>query len=142
MSATTETFTLAVPGDPQVLPLVRALVELAGRRCGLDDAARYEVVVAVNEACSNVMNHAHCGDRGLTMTLECRIREEGLEVTLRDQGPHFDFLAAPELDPTEVRQGGRGVFLIRRFFDQLAWSPLPGGGNELRMLKRRPQPQG
>ena len=137
MSATTETFTLAVPGDPQVLALVRAMVELAGNRCGLSEAARYEVVVAVNEACSNVIEHAHGGNRTLTMTLECRIGAEGLEVTLRDRGEPFDFLAAPELDPTEVRQGGRGVFLLRRFFDELAWSPLPGGGNELRMLKRR-----
>jgi len=142
MSATTETFTLAVPGDPQVLALVRAMVELAGCRCGLGEAARYEVVVAVNEACSNVIEHAHGGDRRLTMTLECRIREDGLEVTLRDQGPPFDFLAEPELDPTEVRQGGRGVFLLRRFFDELAWSPLPDGGNELRMLKRRPRGNG
>lgn len=136
MPETPEKLTLAVPGDPQMLSLVRALVDLAGRRAGLDDAARYEVVVAVNEACSNVIEHAHGGDRSLTMTVECRVTEDGLQVVLRDRGAPYDFLSEPELDPTEVRQGGRGVFLIRRFFDALEWSPVDGGGNELRMLKR------
>ena len=46
----------------------------------------------------------------------------------------------PELDPTEIRAGGRGVYLIRRLMDKVTVAQLSDGGNELRMLKLKTAP--
>jgi serine/threonine-protein kinase RsbW len=129
-------YTLIVPADPRSLSVVRGMVDAICKLADFDDQTRYEIVTAVNEACSNVITHAYSGERQLPITLECFISEEGLEVRLRDEGRQFDFDAVPELDPTEVRSGGRGVFLIRRYLDDITSAASADGGNELRMFRR------
>jgi anti-sigma regulatory factor (Ser/Thr protein kinase) len=44
--------------------------------------------------------------------------------------------AVPPLDPSEVRVGGRGIFLMRSLMDELSIQPRQGRGNVLRMVKR------
>ena len=132
-----DAFTLVAPSDPLILPVVRSLVETVGQLAGLDQAARYEAVLAANEACSNVIGHSHQGRRELKLTLTCRVTAEGLEMRVEDEGPPFDFTAVPEIDPTALRQGGRGVLMIRQFMDEAASEPRPQGGNVLRMFKRK-----
>lgn len=131
-----EAFLLTSPSDLAILPIVRALVEAAGRQAGLDKDTCYEAIVAANEACSNVIRHAHNGQRRLRVTVVCRVLDDGLEVVMRDEGPPFDFAAVPDMDPTEIRAGGRGVYLIRHLMDDVSSTRRSGGGNEIRMLKR------
>ena len=129
-------FTLVAPTTSDSLSVIRGVVDEVSKLAGFTEQARYEVVLAVHEACSNVIDHSEAGKRADSMALECGVSSEGLEIKLRDEGPHFDFDAIPEFDPTELRRGGRGVFLIRRFMDEVACVPLPDGGNELRMFRR------
>lgn len=129
-------YTLIVPGNPEALTVVRGMVDAVCKLADCDDQTRYEIVTAVNEACSNVITHAYSGEQQQPITLQCSVSDEGLEVRLRDKGHRFDFDAVPELDPTEVRSGGRGVFLMRRFLDDVSSAVAPDGGNELRMFKR------
>jgi anti-sigma regulatory factor (Ser/Thr protein kinase) len=133
-------YALTVPSDPQALTVVRAMVEAVCKLAGYDKHVCYEVVVAVHEACSNVIRHAHCGKLELPISLECRVSMAGIEFRLRDEGPPFDFAGVPDLDPAEIRRGGRGVFLIRRLLDDVSCRPRPEGGNELRMFKRARRP--
>jgi serine/threonine-protein kinase RsbW len=61
-----------------------------------------------------------------------------LLICVRDQGEGFDpeSLADP-LDPENLlKSGGRGVFLIRNFMDEVHLQRVPEGGMEIRMLKR------
>jgi serine/threonine-protein kinase RsbW len=131
-----EAFSLTSLSDLAILPIVRALVQAAGRQAGLDKDACYEAVVAANEACSNVIRHAHGGQRSKRITVICRIRDDGLEVVMRDEGPPFDLATVPDLDPAEIRAGGRGVYLIRHLMDDVTSTPRAEGGNEMRMRKR------
>ncbi len=129
--------TLTVASDNRLLALVRHVAQTAAELAGISQRAAYDVALAVNEACSNVIEHAYEGQEGSPLTLSCRIVEDGLELRVRDEGKPFDFSAVPDLPPEEIREGGRGVFLIRRLMDDVASSPLEGGGTELRMFKRR-----
>lgn len=129
-------YTLTVPGDPRSLSVVRGMMDAVCKLAGFDEQTRYEIVLAVHEACSNVITHAYGSEGQLPITLECSVSDAGLEVRLRDEGRQFDIDAVPELDPTEVRSGGRGVFLIRRFLDDVSSAVSVDGGNELRMFKR------
>ena len=57
---------------------------------------------------------------------------------MRDQGDGFDpeSLADP-LDPENLlKSGGRGIFLIRNFMDDVQLQRAPEGGMEIRMVKR------
>ena len=56
-------------------------------------------------------------------------------VVVRDPGPGFDAASIPDpLDPANVlKPGGRGVFLINRLMDEVAFVD---GGREVQMRKR------
>ncbi len=61
-------------------------------------------------------------------------------VRIRDRAKPFDsaHVEQPHLDQAlEDRPfGGMGLFLIRKMADESEFSSLPGGGNELRIVKR------
>jgi anti-sigma regulatory factor (Ser/Thr protein kinase) len=128
--------TLNAPSDVRVLPVIRRLIEAVCDLAAVPQRETHETVLAVHEACSNVIVHAHGSRAELLLSLACRLADGGLEIRLRDSGEPFDLSAVPEFDPAEARAGGRGVFLIRRLMDEVASSPAPEGGNELRMIKR------
>jgi serine/threonine-protein kinase RsbW len=132
--------TLTVSSDLRMLPVARAFVEAACQVSGLDRANTYAVVLATGEAVTNIIRHAHRQRPGAPMQIQCRLRPDGLEVLLLDEGEPFDLAAVPHLNPVELRLGGRGVFLMRKLMDELTCAPRPGRGNVLRMVKRLPGP--
>lgn len=132
--------TLTVPSDLALLPVVRTFIESVCRLGQLDQKTTDEMVLAANEAASNVIRHAHRGRTELPLQVQCVLLDDGIEVSLRDQGEPFDVTDVPFMDPAELRIGGRGVFLMRKLLDELSCCPRESGGNELRMVKRANSP--
>jgi serine/threonine-protein kinase RsbW len=129
-------FTLTIPSDLRHLPIARLFVEGVCQTGGFDNSVTDAVVLAANEAVSNVIRHAHRECPASPLRIQCRLLSDGIEVCLFDEGPSFDLEAVPRLDPSEVRVGGRGVFLMRSLMDELSIQRRPEGGNVLRMVKR------
>src|SRR5262249_11398906 len=50
----------------------------------------------------------------------------------------FDLAAVPDLNPAEMRLGGRGVYMMRNLMDQVSCQRRDEGGNVLHMEKRWP----
>lgn len=128
--------TLTLPSDLRLLSLGRGFVEAACRKRGLDETTIQAVVLAVNEAMSNVIRHAHRDRPETQLRLECYFHPEAIEVCLKDEGEPFDLASVPEFDPAELRVGGRGVYLMRTLMDELLCQRHNSGGNVLRMVKR------
>jgi serine/threonine-protein kinase RsbW len=128
--------TLTLPADTRWLAVVRRVIEAWAQLAGLPERSVYEVVLAVHEACANVVEHAYGGSSDKPLCLACRVVERGLEVRVRDQGRPFDIGTAPHLPPDELREGGRGVFLIRRLMDEVESQQSADGVNELRLFRR------
>jgi anti-sigma regulatory factor (Ser/Thr protein kinase) len=61
--------------------------------------------------------------------------DSGVEIRLLDDGDRFDVTSVPHLDPSELRIGGRGVFLMRRLMDEVVSEPRGQRGNILRLVK-------
>jgi serine/threonine-protein kinase RsbW len=128
--------TLTLPSDLRHLPIILSFIEGVCRAGELDHLATSAVVLATCEAASNVLRHAHRDHPDATLQLQCRIKPGAIEIRLLDEGEPFDLDAVPNLDPSEIRIGGRGVFLMRRLMDELDCYPRPQRGNALRMVKR------
>src|SRR5262245_16620602 len=96
--------TLTLPADARRLGVVRRVVETSAQLAGFSERGVYEVVLAVHEACANVIEHGYQGATGQRMTVACRSSDEGLEVRVRDQGRPFDIGIAPDLPPDELRE--------------------------------------
>jgi len=132
-------FSLTIPSELRLLPVARLFVQAVCQAGGLDADAVNAVVLAVNEATSNVIRHAHRDRPATPLYIQCRFLSDGIEVRVLDEGPAFDLAAVPHLDPAEVRVGGRGVYLMRQIMDELISEQRPQGGNILRMVKRCPR---
>lgn len=126
---------LKIPSELCYLNIARAFVEAVCQLGGCDRTATDAIILAVNEAISNVIRHAHHGRPEAEMEIECRLLPESVEVCIYDEGEPFDLAKVPHMDPAEIRVGGRGVFLMRALMDELTCDPRGNRGNALRMIK-------
>lgn len=132
-----EPLMLTLPGDLSTLPIARNFVSSVCQAAGLDRSTTDAVVLAANEAVGNVIRHAHRDRPGTPFQIHCYVRSDSIEIQLLDEGDPFDLAAVPQLDPAELRLGGRGVFLMRRVMDEISCESRGlGRGNLLRMVKR------
>jgi len=134
----------AFPGTFDSLSAIIEFVTQAAKLAGLDAQAIYAIQLAVDEACSNIIEHAYGGEGRGDIQCVCTINRVGLTVTLRDQGAPFDPSSIPDPDlysPLEERrEGGWGLYLMRQLTDELRFESIPGTGNVLTMIKRRHAP--
>ncbi len=106
---------------------------------GISDRALVDgLMLAVDEAMTNIIVHGYQKGPG---SVELAVQNEGdaLIISLRDQAPVFDptTVPAPDLSIPVIERalGGMGIHLIRQSVDEIAHFSLPGGGNELRLVK-------
>lgn len=121
------------------VPLAIDLAARSARAAGLDEQAVYEVQVAVDEACANVVEHAYAGREPGAMQVSCRSDGRVFAIRVRDWGRRFEPNGIEDPDttaPLEERSlGGLGMFLIRQYMDQVEYTFDPELGNELLMIK-------
>lgn len=118
---------------------MRRFVEESAFKLGADEDAVGEIVLAVNEAVTNILLH---GYRSRPGNVEILVERDGddLVVCLRDKAPQFDptTVNPPNLSLTldERPLGGLGVHMMRQFTDELRYQIAEGGGNELYLVKQ------
>lgn len=124
------------PARPGRLRRIRQMVRRHLMRRGCTEACARDVVIAVDEACQNIIRHAYLSGPG---DIILYLRRDGDRVIVR----LTDF-AAP-VDPAkvcpqpldELRPGGLGTHLMRQVMDEIAFLPPPPGvGNLLQMIKK------
>jgi serine/threonine-protein kinase RsbW len=140
MTSLERTFSLQVPSATENLALIRDFVANVGNQAGLgdDDVAKLEL--AVDEACANVMEHAHGYDSNKEVTIRATFDASTLRIEVVDEGTGFDPTAV-SAEPVERlvhdrRTGGLGLRVIRSLMDEVSYEIVPGERNRLRLLKR------
>lgn len=108
---------------------------------GFDNGEIYAVQLAVDEAATNIIEHAYEGKEVGEIELQCEVLSDGIKIILRDQGEPFDpdGLPKPELNVPldQLKPRGLGVFLIRQMMDEVDYKFSPRNGNVLTMIKRK-----
>ncbi len=134
---------LSVEARLENLARIRAFVAEACRQAGAPAETCSALTLAVDEACTNIIEHAYDGTAGGAIEIAVESLGEELRVTLRDRGRPFDPAAVPRPDLSadwkERPIGGLGWHLIRASVDDVDYGPDPGGGNRLILVKRRPR---
>ena len=136
---------LSVSGQFEQLMQIAEFVTQAAREAGLTDDDVFHVEMAVDEACSNIIEHAYA-DRSGDIDLICTSSKPGaFEITIHDSGRSFNpnGVAAPPLDvPADVddlNEGGLGLYFMRKLMDEVRFEMVAGQGNTLTMTKRSKQ---
>ena len=115
----------------------KALGEALGG-AGIDESCRTDIVMAVDEACQNVIRHAYSGKPPGDVELTLEHRNAEVTVWLRDFAPPVDPACLDQgRDLDDVRPGGLGTRFMRELMDEVSFADPPaGGGNLLRLVKR------
>ncbi|MBN1485322.1 MAG: SpoIIE family protein phosphatase [Chloroflexia bacterium] len=112
----------------------------AAQDAGLNERQAYHVRLALDEACTNVIQYAYEGQEDGELLLHCWVEEDEFVVTLQDRGTPFDphHAPAPDLGSSwEDRPiGGLGVYLIQQLVDRIKYESDPEQGNILWLIKQ------
>lgn len=117
---------------------IREFLESAVLTLGGDDDNAGDLVLAVNEAVTNVLLHGY-DERPGPVSVSVEADDGDLLVRLGDDAPLFDPTSVPPPDvhrPLEERPlGGLGVHMMRQLTDELVYQVTGDGKNELLFIK-------
>ena len=109
----------------------------------LDEDFRYDLKLAVDEACTNIITHGYAGMNPGSIILSLEITPQQVCIALTDFGHSFEPAASPQPDlqaALEDREtGGFGLFFIYQTMDEVDYETTEGG-NQLTLIKRLPRP--
>lgn len=132
--------TLTVPGRFEYLARIADFIAEAGYEAGFDQDTIFHVQMAVDEACSNVIEHAYRGQGEGDIVLGCDVQGKEWIVTIHDTGRPFDPDSVPEPNLSasldEIKTGGLGLYFMRQLMDLVEFTFDAEKGNNLRMVKR------
>lgn len=127
---------LRLVAKPETLKQVREAVRGAAIKAGCSENCADEIVIAINEACMNVMEHGYALDPTGEMTLQLSVDQGVLVTWLGDHCAPVDLDALKSRSLEDVRPGGLGVHFMRECMDEIRFLTPPAGlGNLLQMTK-------
>lgn len=133
-------FKLQVASELSNLSVVADFIVEAARSCGLNERQTDDVHMAVDEAVTNVMEHAYRGRADGQIYISCERRGDEFVVEIQDFGKLFDAskVKTPRVHgPLSKRTvGGLGIFFMKKLMDRVEFSSDAEQGNLVRMAKR------
>lgn len=125
------------PSQPNRLRILRSVVQQSAQLAGCSKKNVNEIVLAVNEACMNIIQHAYQGFPYGDILLEIRKAGSFLEFRLTDFGKPVCVEKVKPRQLDDIRPGGLGCHFIREIMDKVDFIPLNGTkGNQLHMKKK------
>ena len=141
---------LELPSNPGMLCVVRHALGQLAETLGFSSAECRAVVLAVDEALTNIRKHAYGGEAGRPIQASFRRIEvpvgdgsrKALEIVLEDHGKKVDGTKLRARSLEDLRPGGLGLHFIAESMDSVEFRRKPGK-NQLRLVKllEVPNPQ-
>jgi anti-sigma regulatory factor (Ser/Thr protein kinase) len=126
---------LSLPAEERLVPAARSAIATFLLAAGVGGDTVDDVVLALDEACSNVLQHAFPSGLPGSYELRADFRPEEIVIEVADEGVGFD--AMNWRSPRTLDLAGRGLEIMRRVMTSVeVESPRQGGGTRLRLCKR------
>ena len=115
--------TLTFPGRYESLADISNFVQKIAKSNGFEGLALYTIETAVDEACSNIIEHAYGEENIGDIKISIDYNERGLVIIIRDNGQPFDpkKIKKPNLsDHLEKREDhGLGLYMMKQWMDEV-----------------------
>ncbi len=127
------------PNETAFAPAAQLLAREAAVRVGFEGSALSQIEVAVEEAVTNVQQHAYDAEENSTYDLICEMLPTAVKIIIRERGIPFDperipaYKGAQNFDVTST--AGMGVFLMRSLMDECSFHNLGTAGKETCLVK-------
>ncbi len=133
---------LHIHSQTEKLHLVRDFIAEAAREYGFDDETTGKIMLAVDEACTNVIKHAYGYAADKDIDLEIVSNGKTFEIVITHSGKSFDpqMVHSPDMKEyfRKFQRGGLGIHLMRTLMDDVRYETLPGNRSAVRLVKRLP----
>lgn len=113
---------LTICSKTERLKVVRCAVQCAAEMIGCRSDTANQIVIAVNEACMNVMQHAYAGKPDGLIKLDVYHKDHEIMFRLTDYGQTPDKNRLKPRDLSEIRPGGLGIHMISEIMDTINYS--------------------
>ncbi len=130
---------LTIPSRTRYLYTVRGLLYPLAIAAGYTKKAARLMVLAVDEACANIMKHAYQGAQDKTITVTVRDEQDRFVVMLRDYGIKADRTTIVPRDLDDVRPGGLGTHFMASAFESIVYDTSNEQGTLLILEKKKQQ---
>ena len=131
---------LIVKSRTENLSLIRDFVSSKASNAGLAKDEIENVMLAVDEACTNIIKHAYNSFPDGEIVIKLEYNSDKLLVTIIDHGSTFDpeGISDPDLQKyyRNGRVGGLGMYLMKTLMDDVKYITVPGKYNQVLLSKR------
>ena len=133
---------LKITSHTSNLMLVRDFIADAAKNFGFDDENINKIIMAVDEACTNIIKHAYGSQPGQPIDIAVSTDNKKFSVIIKDKGKYFE---PKEICPPDMREylkqykvGGLGIHLMKSLMDEIKYKIQPGVQNEVKLVKYLP----
>ncbi len=130
---------LTLPNDLSFLTMAINFVLENANIMGFKDKEIKDIQLAVEEAVSNVIEHAFLPEEDAEFSIICERIPLGLKTIIKDKGQPFDPTAVPKYEPDNPEEaiagGGLGFYLMHQFMDDISFHILGREGKEVHLTK-------
>lgn len=134
---------IAVKSTTDNLALIREFTKNSTEEIGFSDEVVGKIVLAVDEACTNIIKHAYKYSPNGDIFISIKLVDSRCTISITDEGSHFDPNKIPEPDLREYykqkRVGGLGMFLMKKLMDEVKYSTVTGNKNQVVLVKYLPR---
>jgi len=116
---------ISLPSETAYLGMIREVTKHMAEMAGFAEPVAERLSLAVDEAATNVLEHAYKGATDREVELRFDDRGADFRVELVDTGQMVDPRAVPQVDldrfVTERRTGGLGMHLMEKIMDSVTF---------------------
>ena len=131
---------MRISASTDELEKIRNFVSEHAGQFSFDETDINDIVLAVDEACTNIIKHAYQWNPEKKITVSVAFRNNELLVSIIDEGKPFDpgKYNVPTLEEQlkNKKRSGYGILLIRKLMDNVEYRKKQSR-NEIRMTKKR-----
>jgi serine/threonine-protein kinase RsbW len=124
-------FSLDLPRETLSVPVIRRILGDTLRGLGVSEACVADILVAISEACTNVVQHADATSR---YEVIAGIDRGECVLKIVDRGQGFTGEAEESVHPDS--ESGRGITIMKALVDDVSFDSRPDSGTVVYLQKR------
>ena len=128
---------LVVPSQPKYLYVIRSALYPVVIDAGFVKRVARQIILAVDEACSNIIKYAYEGDGSKHIEVDVSVNERQMVIALSDTGKKPDVTKIAPRKLEDVRPGGLGTHFMASVFDRVTYDTSGQHGTILTMIKEK-----
>ena len=130
---------LEIKSRTENLAEIREFINFAAVDAGFSKEAIDNIILAVDEACTNIIKHAYKYLPDGKIILNLKTDKKTFTIDIIDYGKSFEpgLIPNPDLQKyfDEKRVGGLGMYLMKSLMDDVKYTSVPGKFNQVSLSK-------